>query len=150
MGHDRSLKQSQSLALSGSVKHAIPRVVCHVSRAGSREKEDPTPSKDLLYLWFFSLSPIYNLCSPPWSIKGRVGHPTKGRDQFDTSHTTLPTAEQQPSSRYSFNLSIRDLGPVPLSTVCTPYYEPFSANNTSSSKLDVGTFCPNQYKPCVF
>ena len=53
--------------------------------------------------------------------------------------------------RHPFNLSIRDLGPVPLSTVCTPYYEPFSANNTNNScKLDVGTFCPNQYKPFVF
>ena len=25
----------------------------------------------------------------------------------------------------------------------------FSANNTSSNRMDVGTFSPNQYKPCV-
>ena len=61
------------------------------------------------------------------------------------------TTEQRTSSRHPFTLSMRDLGHVPLSTVCTPYYEPFSANNMSnSSKLDIGTFFPNQYKPCVF
>ena len=60
-------------------------------------------------------------------------------------------AEQRPSSQQSFDLSIRDLGSFPLSPVCNPYYELFSANNTSSShELDVGTFRPNQYKPCVF
>ena len=43
------------------------------------------------------------------------------------------------------------MGPFPLSPVCNPYYKLFSANNKSNSdKLDVGTFCPNQYKPCVF
>jgi len=60
--------------------------------------------------------------APPWSIKGRAGHPTKGTDRFDTQHTT----KQQLSSWRPFDLSIRDLGLVPLSTVCTPYYEPFS------------------------
>ena len=44
------------------------------------------------------------------------------------------------TSRHPFNPSIRDLGPVPLSIVCTPYW---GANNTSSNKLDVGTFVPN-------
>ena len=36
--------------------------------------------------------------------------------------------------------------PLPLSPVCNPYCKP-SADNTSSSELDVGTFRPNQYKP---
>ena len=45
-------------------KHTIPNMVYHVSRVGIGEKEDPVPSKDLLHLWFFPLSPIYNPCSP--------------------------------------------------------------------------------------
>ena len=45
-------------------ERAIPSTVCHVSRAGLREKEDPAPSKDLLYLWFFPLSPII-IPAPP-------------------------------------------------------------------------------------
>ena len=49
-------------------------------------------------------------------------------------------------------LSTRSLLPLetwdhfPLSPVCNPYCKP-SAGNTGSSKLDVGTFRPNQYKP---
>ena len=49
-------------------------------------------------------------------------------------------------------LSTRSLLPpetwdsLPLSLVCNPYCKP-SAGKTSSSELDVGTFCPNQYKP---
>ena len=36
---------------------AIPGTIYRVSRAGSKEKEDPTPSKDLLGLWFFFFLP---------------------------------------------------------------------------------------------
>jgi len=71
----------------------------------------------VFFLFLPSVTP-----APPWSIKGRAGHPTKGTDRFDTQHTT----KQQLSSWRPFDLSIRDLGLVPLSTVCTPYYEPFS------------------------
>ena len=130
-------------------EHAIPSIVCHVSRAGSREKEDPVSLKDRLYLWFFPLSPICNPCSP-LVFKRRARHPAKGTDRFHTQHITQHIAKQQPSSWHPFDPSIRDLGPVPLLTVCTPYYEPFfGANNTSSSRLDIGTFCLNQYKPCA-
>ena len=127
-------------------EHAIPDMAYHVSRAGMGGKEDSAPSKDFLcpLVFFLFLSSI--IPAPPWSIKGGAGHPTKGVDQFHTQHT----AKQQLSSWHPFDLSIRDLGPVSLSTVCTPYYEPFfGTNNTSSSTLDVGTFCPNQYKPYV-
>ena len=113
-------------------EHTIPNTVCLVSRAGIGGKEDPAPSKDLLYPLVFHLSPICNPCSP-WSIKGVAGHPTKGTDRFHTQHTT----KQQLSSWRPFDLSIRDLGHVPLSTACTPYYEPFSStNNMSNNKLD--------------
>ena len=36
--------------------------------------------------------------------------------------------------------------PLPLSSVCNPYCKP-SVGNTSSGKLDIGTFHLNQYKP---
>ena len=106
--------------------------------------------KDLLCLWFFFFLPSVIPASPS-SIKGKAGHPTTENDRFNTPRITSHTAEQQPSSQCPFDLSIRDLGHVPLSPVCNPYYKLFSDNNTSSShELDVGTFCPNQYKPCVF
>ena len=79
------------------------------------------PSLPLIFLFL-----PYVIPAPPRSIKGRAEHPAKGTDQFDKPRTTLHTAEQQPSSQYSFDLSIRDLGPVPLSTIYTAYYEPFS------------------------
>ena len=125
-------------------EHTIPDTVCHVSRVGTGGKEDPAPSKDLLYLWFFPVSPICNPCSPLVYKRG-TGHATKGTDRFHTQYT----AKQQPSTWRPFDLSIRDLGPVPLSTICTPYYEPFSVLKHEQHKLDVGTFCLNQYKPCV-
>ena len=87
----------------------------------------------------------------PWSIKGKAGHNTKVTDRLNTPHITSQIAEQRPSSQHPFDLSIRDLGSFPLSPVCNPYYELFSANNMSNShELDVGIFCPNQYKPFVF
>ena len=114
-------------------EHAIPDTVCHVSRVGTTGKKHLASSKDLLYPLVFFLS--YVISAPPWSIKGGAGHPTKGTDRFHTQHTV----KQQPSSWHPFD-HFRDLGPVPLSTVCTPYYESFfGTNNTSSSKLDVGT-----------
>ena len=98
----------------------------------------------------FLLSP-YVIPASPWSIKGKAGHPTKGTDQFITTHITSHIAEQQPSSQHPFDLFIRDLGLVPLSSICNPYDELFGANNMSNNhELDVGTFYPNQYKPCVF
>ena len=102
--------------------------------------------------------PLVLLFSPtvtralPWPIKGKAGHPTKGHhiaQELIIPHEirSKPLAsnlehivEQRPSSRHPFVLSIRDLGPVPLSPVCNP---------SSSNELDVGTFCPNQYKPRV-
>ena len=126
---------------------AIPSVACRGSGTRSEEKEDPASLKDLLGLWFFFLLPFV-IPAFPWFIKRKAGHPTKGTDRFNTSRITSHIAEQHPSSQHPFDLSIRDLGHVPLSP---PYYELFSANNTSSShELDVGTFCPNQYKPYVF
>ena len=107
----------------------------------------------------FSHMPFVGCLAFPWPIKGKVGHPTKGHQKNNPSHNIIlepvasnleHIAEQRPSSRYPFVLSTRDLGPVPLSPVCNPYYKLFNASNTSSNnELDVGTFHPNQYKPHV-
>ena len=40
---------------------------------------------------------------------------------FSSTHT----AKSPPGPWHPFDPSIRDLGPVPLSTVCTPYYETY-------------------------
>ena len=115
---------------------------------------------DFLCLWFYSFLPFV-VPTLPCPIKGKAGHPTRGIDSpHCISHyiTAEPLAsnlehiaEQRLSSRHPLYRSIRNLGPIPLLPICNPYYELFSANNTSSShKLEVGTFYPNQYKPCVF
>ena len=65
----------------------------------------------------------------------------------------IRTQEHDTSTRLSGKraLNTRSLLPLetwdhfPLSPICNPYYKP-SAGNTSSSKLDVGMFCLNQYK----
>ena len=107
IGHDHSLKQSQSLALSGSAKHAIPGVVCQVSRAGSGEKKDPAPSKDLLYLWFFLLSPICNPCSPLGLQKGGQNTPLMGR--INSTHNTQPSSNRALSILSTFPSETWDL-----------------------------------------
>ena len=127
---------------------AIPGTICRVNGARSEKKKDPTSLKDLLGLWFFFLLPSV-IPASPWSIRGKAGDSTKRGTRLDSTqgnstHNTSHVAKPQPSSQHPFDLSIRDLGSFPLSPVCNPYYEPLSANNTSSSrKLDVGTFCPN-------
>ena len=54
--------------------------------------------------FFLFLPPVTP--APPWSIKGKAGHPTKGTDQFNTSRTTSHIAEQHQGSQYPFDLSI--------------------------------------------
>ena len=56
-------------------KHAIHDMVCHVSKAGTGEKEDPAPLKDLLYLWFSLFLPSVTLAPPlVYKREGRVPH----------------------------------------------------------------------------
>ena len=121
--------------------HCLP-----CQRASSEEKEDPAPLKDLLVLWFFLLPPSV-IPAPPWSIKGRTEHPTKGTDRFNTHHTHNQAATELLTSFRPFH---QRLGTCPSLDRLYPLLRIFfSANNMSSNKLDVGTFCPNQYKPCV-
>ena len=124
--------------------------------SAQRKRKTRRPWRTSLASGFFSFLPFV-IPALPWPIKGKAGHPTKGMDSSQhiiaepLALNLEQLAKQRPSSRHLFDLSIRDLGSVPLLPVCNPYYELFSANNTSNNhELDVGTFRPNQYKPCVF
>ena len=123
-----------------------------LSRAGIGKKEDLAPSKDLLYLRHFPLSPICNPCSP-WSIKRRAGPPTKGMNSqwISSTHTTHHAYSQAATELLaSFRPFHQRLGTFPsLDCLYSLLRTFFGTNNTSSSKLDVGTFNPNQYKPRV-
>ena len=122
-------------------------------RGPHRGKERPDDPEGLPLPLVLLFSPIVTHAFP-WPIKGKAGRPIKGHrtasDQRPLGSNLEHIAEQQLSSRYPFVLSTRDLGPVPILPICNPYYELSSASNMSSSnELDVGTFCPNQYKPRV-
>ena len=92
---------------------AFPGTVCRVSGTRSEEKEDLASLKDNLGLWFFFSLPSIILASS-WSIKGKVGHPTKETDQLNTPRITSHIAEQRPSSQHPFDLFHQRL---PLSLV---------------------------------
>jgi len=107
-----------------------------LSRAGIGKKEDLAPSKDLLYLWYFPFSPICNLCFPlVYKREGRAPHQRdRRRTEKLNTHMILHTRLSSDQALGDlFNHSIRDLGLVPLSTVCTPYYEPFSVLITQAA-----------------
>ena len=105
-----------------------------------KEKKDPAILEDF-FSFSFSSFPSTVTCDFPWPIKGKAGRPMKGGstrvDRITTHHinwdsnpsnpeptrTHKHTAGKQPSSRHWFAPLTRDLGPVPLSTVCNPYYE---------------------------
>ena len=117
---------------------AVPVDVYSVGGTHVKEKKDPAILEDL---FSFMFSPFPSAVTPafPWPIKGKAGRPIRGIEQsirltIETHHTDSDsnpepirahkhTAEQRPSSRHPFTLSIRDLGPVPLSTICNPCYE---------------------------
>ena len=126
-----------------------------VSEAGSAEKEGPTPSEGLLGLWFFSFLQ-HVTPAPPWSIKGRAGHPAKVMDKLierstdTTEQHTSHTAKQRPSSWHPLRPFHQRLGIFPSLDRLYPLLRTFfGTDNTSSSRLGVGTFSLNQYKPCV-
>ena len=144
-GHGIVHRQAPSVELSLS-----PRPCQRGLHEGKERPNDPEGLPFPLVLLF---SPVVTRAFP-WPIKGKAGHPIKGHrttsDQRPLASNLEHIAEQQLSSRYPFVLSTKDMGPVPLSPVCNPYYELFSASNMSNSnELNVGTFCPNQYKPRV-
>ena len=117
---------------------SCPRHHLSCQRGLHRGKERPEDPKGLPLPLVLLFSPIVTRAFL-WPIKEKAGRPTKGHR---ISHHITPEplasnlehiAKQRPSSRHPFDLSIRDLGPVPLSPICNPYYELFSANNMSNS-----------------
>ena len=107
--------------------------------------------KDLAILEaFFSLSLVlllflrYNPCFP-FAYKRGSRMPHEGGILIQEHDTSTRLSDKRALSTHSF-LPPETWDPFPLSPVCNPYYKP-SAGTTSSSKLDVGTFCPKQYKP---
>ena len=102
-----------------------------------KDKKDPAVLKAGLSLSFLLFSSVVTHAFP-WFIKGKAGRPRMGigsiqasPDRIITNPSNLEptrtqhkhTAERQPSSRHPFTLSTRDLGPIPLSPVCNPYYK---------------------------
>ena len=131
-----------------------------MSEAGLEEKEDPSPSKDLLYPWYFS--PVTP--APPFVYKREDRAPYEEGDRTnrlstDNSHIdeliepSVPRTHSQVAARPL--ASFRPLHQRPETRPSLDRLYPllltiFGANNTSSSSgLDVGTFGPNQYKPYV-
>ena len=110
-----------------------------------KEKKDPA----ILEAFFCLILLIFLRYNPrfPFAYK-REAAPLPG-----TNHE-INTQKHDTNTRLRGDraLSTRSLLPsdtwdhFPLSHVCNSYCKP-SAGNTSSSKLDVGTFRPNQYKP---
>ena len=134
-----------------------------VYKAGLEEKEDLGPSKDLLYPWYFPLFTHLLPLLPPSSIKGRVGLPTEGgrkKPTFNGQLTYRRTHREFNSTHIHSQAATRLLasfrpfhqrpGTSPSLDRLYPLLRiAFSANNTSSNRLDVETFGTNQYKPCV-
>jgi len=96
------------------------------------EEKDPTILVDFFSFSFLSF-PSTVTRAFPW--KGKAGLPMREtRGRIETHHTNSDsnpepirthkhTAEKRPSPRHPFTPLTRDLGHVPLSTVCNLYYD---------------------------
>ena len=107
-----------------------------IESSGPTWRGERRTSGSFISLSFF-LFPTVVTSAFPWLIKGKAGHPTSGIDWSHIDSSNKHTASHQRLRSY-----------LPLSAVYNPYYK-LSAGNTSSPKLNVGTFGPNQYNPCV-
>ena len=77
MGRDHLLTKPEHGIISGHAPSIELFLAPSTMSAGalSEEKEDSVSLKDLLCLWFFFLSPIYNLCFPlVYKREGRAPH----------------------------------------------------------------------------
>ena len=113
-----------------------------------KEKKDTAILEAFFSLSFFSFSSSVTHAFPS-SIKGEAGRPYQGSRQEIKKTQEHDTSRQLSGNRA---LNTRSLPPpetwdplsLSLSPICNPYYKP-SAGSTGSSRLDVGTFHPNQY-----
>ena len=119
-----------------------------------KEKKDPTTLKVFFSLCLVPL--LFLCCNPCFLLAYKRGSkaPHEGEIEIRTRlNHEIKTQEHDTNTRLRGDraLSTRSLlpsetwDPLPLLPVCNPYCKP-SVGNTSSSKLDVGMFCPNQYK----
>ena len=99
-----------------------------------KEKKDPVILKAFGSLSLSFLFFLYCNHAFPWPIKGKAGRPIRGiathRIDLDWNpsnpeliRTHKHTVGKRPSSRHPFAPLTRDLGHIPLSTVCNLYYE---------------------------
>ena len=134
--HDRQMTPAH-----GSSDEQGPRcgaILVDIYRIGGtrmKEKKDPAILKAFGSLSRSSFSSTVTHAFS-WPIKGKVGHPIRG---IATHHINLDsnssnpepirtrkhTARNRLSSWHPFAPLTRDLGAVPLSTICIPYYELF-------------------------
>ena len=135
MGHTHLLDRARAWPYED--QQHTPSLTWSAMLAGRAQGKRKTwlPRRTFSTFGFFLFLPSITP-APPWSIKGRVGHPTKGTDQFQTKYDgSIPqhAVKQQSSSWRPFDPFTRDLRPVPLSSVCTPYYELFSVLITQAA-----------------
>ena len=95
------------------------------------KEKDPAILED--FSFSFSSFPSTVTHAFPWPIKGKARHPIRGIATHHINSDLNPLnlepirahkhiARKRPSSRHPFVPLTRDLGPVPLSTICNPYY----------------------------
>ena len=125
--------------------------------SGTHVKRRMTHPREPYFSFLFPSSPSTVTPAFPWPIKGKVGHPTKGHRIIGSPHcirsralaSNLKHIVEQRLSSQTHSFYPPETWDLSLSRqFVTPYYK-LSAGNTSSPKLDIGTFGLNQYNPCV-
>jgi len=98
-----------------------------------KEKKELAILEDFFSLSFSSFPSTVTRVFP-WHIKGKAMRHIRGIATYRINYDSNPSnpeptrthkhiAGKRPSSRHPFAPLTRDLGHVPLSTVCNPYYE---------------------------
>jgi len=100
-------------------------------------------SLSLSFFFFLHCNPCFPLA---YKRESKASHERDSTRINRIARQTHSQEETEPSAPVHF--SHQRLGTCPSLDRLYPYYESFSANNTSN-RLDIGTFCPNQYKPRV-
>ena len=131
MGHDH-LQNAASSAHKYPLNVPTSDTSWPCLRLAWRKRKTRALRRTFYTLGIFLFSPICNPCSPlVYKGEGRAPHwEGDQRDRLltdeliESSVRLTYTAKPPPGSWPPFDPSIRDLGPVPLLTVYTPYYKP--------------------------
>ena len=113
-----------------------PRESTGYSRGKEKNEKEPKTFRITRPFFSFSSSSFSFTVTRafPWPIKGKTGHPIKGiaTHRIDSDwnlsnpepiRTHKHIVEKRPSSQHPFAPLTRDLGYVPLATICNPYHE---------------------------